>query len=177
MLQVKGTYSSQIELPEERFELMKITHLILIFLLFSFPLTLASEPPNIVLIFVDDLGYGDLGCYGNNLIKTPNIDRLAEKGQRWLSFYASGAVCVPSRAMLHTGRNWFHVKNDMSNAQTMGSRLGENGYTTFGTGKWHNGQPSFLRSFQRGQAIFFGGMSDHTKVPLKDLVDGKLVNE
>ncbi|MGB6042497.1 MAG: sulfatase-like hydrolase/transferase, partial [Pirellulales bacterium] len=79
--------------------------------------------------------------------------------------------------MLHTGRNWFHVKNDMSNARSLGSLLGENGYTTFGTGKWHNGHRSFVRSFQQGKAAFFGGMSDHTRVPLKDLVDGKLVNE
>ena len=56
--------------------------------------------------------------------------------------------------------------------------LGENGYTTFGTGKWHNGEPSWLRAFQRGKTIMFGGMSDHTKVPIRDLgPDGKLTPE
>ena len=50
--------------------------------------------PNVVLIFVDDMGYGDLGCYGNSKIKTPNIDQLAKSGQRWTSFYSSGS---PSR--------------------------------------------------------------------------------
>ena len=65
----------------------------------------AALRPNIVLIFVDDMGYGDLGCYGNKEIKTPNIDRLAAEGQRWTSFYSSGAVCVPSRTGLMTGRH------------------------------------------------------------------------
>ena len=56
--------------------------------------------------------------------------------------------------------------------------LGENGYVTFGTGKWHNGQPSWLRAFQRGKTVMFGGMSDHTKVPVRDLgPDGKLTAE
>ena len=61
--------------------------------------------PNIVLIFVDDMGYGDLGCYGNRTIKTPNIDRLAAEGKRWTSFYASGSTCVPSRTGLMSGRH------------------------------------------------------------------------
>ncbi|MGB1708502.1 MAG: sulfatase-like hydrolase/transferase, partial [Rubripirellula sp.] len=58
---------------------------------------LTAQQPNIILIFVDDLGYGDLGCYGNGDHATPNLDRLAAEGQRWTSFYASGATCVPSR--------------------------------------------------------------------------------
>ena len=60
--------------------------------------------PNIILINCDDLGYGDLGCYGNQIIKTPNIDRLARQGVRFTSFYASNSVCTPSRAGLLTGR-------------------------------------------------------------------------
>ena len=64
-----------------------------------------AEQPNIILIFVDDLGYGDLGCYGNRVHATPNLDRLAAEGQRWTSFYASGATCVPSRRGLMTGRH------------------------------------------------------------------------
>ena len=69
--------------------------------------SLAAETvkPNIVLIFVDDMGYGDLGCYGNKLNKTPNIERLAAEGQRWTSFDLSGATCVPSRRGLMTGRH------------------------------------------------------------------------
>ena len=137
--------------------------------------------PNILFLFSDDQRADTIAAWGNQHIQTPNLDSLARRGFSFRANYCfggnSGAVCVPSRAMLHTGRNWFHVKNDMSNAQTLGARLGENGYVTFGTGKWHNGQPSFERSFQQGRAVFFGGMSDHTKVPLKDLADGKLVNQ
>ena len=61
--------------------------------------------PNVVLIFVDDLGYGDLTCYGNTKIKTPHLDRLAKEGQRWTSFYSSGSTCVPSRTGLMSGRH------------------------------------------------------------------------
>ncbi len=56
-----------------------------------------APKPNIILIFVDDMGYGDLGCYGNKLTKTPNIDRLAAEGQQWVSFYSSGGTCGPRR--------------------------------------------------------------------------------
>jgi uncharacterized sulfatase len=60
--------------------------------------------PNVVLIYCDDMGYGDLGCYGNTVIRTPNIDRLAEQGMRFTEYYACSAVCAPSRAGLLTGR-------------------------------------------------------------------------
>ena len=59
--------------------------------------TKENRKPNLLLLYVDNLGYGDLGCYGNKLNKTPNIDRLAAEGQRWTSCYSSGATCVPSR--------------------------------------------------------------------------------
>ncbi len=100
----------------------------------------AADPPNIVLIFVDDMGYGDLGCYGNEHIKTPNIDRMARQGQRWTSFYSSGSTCVPSRRGLMTGRH----PALMGNAKLVGSRdhmmaamLKQRGYATAILGKWH----------------------------------------
>src|SRR5881296_2563436 len=66
--------------------------------------------PNIIFILADDLGYGDLGCYGQTRIKTPNIDRLAAEGIRFTDFYAGSTVCAPSRcalmAGLHTGHAW-----------------------------------------------------------------------
>src|SRR4051794_23037424 len=62
-----------------------------------------GRPPNIVLIYCDDLGYGDLGCYGSK-IRTPNIDRLATEGVRFTQFYSANPVCSPSRAALLTGR-------------------------------------------------------------------------
>ena len=96
--------------------------------------------PNIILIFVDDLGYGDLGCYGNRVHKTPHIDRLAKEGQRWTSFYASGATCVPSRRGLMTGRhpslmgrtNLVETRDLM-----MPAMLKMHGYDTAMLGKWH----------------------------------------
>ena len=106
------------------------------------PLLEAAAPrPNIVLIFVDDLGYGDLACYGNPRIKTPHIDQLAAEGQRWTSFYASGAVCVPSRTGLMSGRHpaLFGGKNRLPTTrdQLMPAMLKRQGYTTAILGKWH----------------------------------------
>lgn len=63
-----------------------------------------ERPPNILFLLADDLGWGDLGCYGHPYIKTPNIDRLAALGTRFERFYACGSVCHPSRSSLMTGR-------------------------------------------------------------------------
>lgn len=102
----------------------------------------ASEAlkPNIVLIFVDDMGYGDLACYGNQLNKTPNIDRLAVEGQRWTSFYSSGATCVPSRRGLMTGRHPALIgRKKLVNTRDkfLPAMLKQNGYATAILGKWH----------------------------------------
>ncbi len=102
--------------------------------------TRPAPKPNIILIFVDDMGYGDLGCYGNPTNKTPNIDRLAAAGQRWTSFYSSGATCVPSRRGLMTGRHpalmgkvkWADIRS-----QLLPAMLNSQGYTTAILGKWH----------------------------------------
>ena len=63
-----------------------------------------SNPPNIVMIFIDDMGWGDLGCYGNPDIKTPNIDALAERGIRFEQFYVASPICSPSRVAVTTGQ-------------------------------------------------------------------------
>ena len=114
-----------------------------------------TQPPNIVFIFADDWGWGDLGCYGNRRIKTPNIDRLAHEGTLFKQFYAAAAVCSPSRASCLTGQ--FTARHGVhSHLNTMeGSRrrdmpmnldpdlpmlprlLKEAGYTTAHFGKWH----------------------------------------
>ena len=75
------------------------------------PLTARTPPPNIVIIFADDLGYGDLGAYGHPTIRTPHLDRMAAEGQRWTSFYSQAPVCSPSRAALLTGR--IHLRSGM----------------------------------------------------------------
>ena len=77
--------------------------LLLLPLLFVSPAAQA-ERPNFVIIFADDLGYGDLGCYGHPSIRTPNLDRMAAEGMKFTDFYVAAPVCTPSRAALLTGR-------------------------------------------------------------------------
>ncbi|MBN1558967.1 arylsulfatase [candidate division KSB1 bacterium] len=102
-----------------------------------------GRPPNIIFIMCDDLGYGDLGCYGQQTIRTPNIDQLATEGMRFTDFYAGHTVCRPSRLVLWTGRHTGHTAI-ASNAPyvfqpedvTVAELLQEAGYATGGVGKW-----------------------------------------
>src|SRR5215216_4874625 len=73
-------------------------------LLAALPALAADRPPNVVIILADDLGYGDLGCYGHPTIRTPHLDRMAAEGLKFTSFYSAARVCTPSRAALLTGR-------------------------------------------------------------------------
>ncbi len=104
--------------------------------------------PNFVVVLADDLGYGDLGCYGNDALHTPNIDRLAEEGLRLTSCYAAAANCSPARAGLLTGRtpyragiyNWIPTLSPMHLRRreiTVATLLRREGYQTVQTGKWH----------------------------------------
>ena len=130
--------------------------------------------PNILFFFTDDQRFDTLGALGNAEIQTPNLDRLVEQGTAFSHAYimggTCGAVCMPSRAMLHSGRTLFHIDREGQDIPrehtTLGECLQAAGYTTFGTGKWHNGRPAYARSFSHGNRIFFGGMSDHFQVPL-----------
>ncbi|MGD2018539.1 MAG: sulfatase-like hydrolase/transferase [Planctomycetota bacterium] len=138
-----------------------------------------DERPNILLIFADDQRVDTIGAWGNPAIRTPNMDRIAAEGVSFRRSYcmgsSHGAVCAPSRAMLHTGRAYHSIDHGtMDGCRTLGELLGESGFRTFGTGKWHNGRASFSRSFQSGREIMFGGMSDHNHVPVVDMVaDGE----
>src|SRR5947208_4122760 len=69
----------------------------------------AAMKPNVIFILADDLGYGDLGCYGQTKIKTPNLDRMAREGLRFTQFYCGNAVCAPSRCVLMTGKHSGHA--------------------------------------------------------------------
>ena len=133
----------------------------------------AQDRPNIVMLFADDQRPDTIAAWGNQNIETPNLDRLVNDGFSFRRNYCmgaiGGAVCVPSRAMLNTGKAFFRIRMDMQGDRTLGETLGANGYTTFGTGKWHNQEPAWLRSFQKGENIMFGGMSDHTNVPVHSL--------
>lgn len=138
-----------------------------------------AETPNVLLLFADDQRPDTIGAHGNPHIRTPHLDRLVSEGFSFRRAYClgsdGGAVCVPSRAMLNTGKSFYRIPTDMEGETTLGELLGRNGFATFATGKWHNGRPSWLKSFQAGRSIMFGGMSNHAKVPIVDLgLDGKL---
>lgn len=133
----------------------------------------ASGRPNVLLLVSDDQRFDTIAALGNRHIRTPNLDRLARDGTAFLRAYimggTQGAVCVPSRAMLLTGRTLFRVKDNLENQTTWPEQFAHAGYSTFLTGKWHNGVPSLLRSFAEGQAIFLGGMGNPYQLPLSDI--------
>ena len=140
-----------------------------------------ARKPNILFLFADDQRADALGISGNHYIRTPNIDNLARSGVRFTSCYVMGghhgAICAPSRAMLMSGKSLFHVYDRLEGVHTMPMHFADNGYETFGTGKWHNGAQTFEASFQNGKNVFIGGMADHYKVPCRDLgADGKLTS-
>lgn len=132
--------------------------------------------PNILFILADDQRADALRCAGNPHINTPNIDKLAENGVRFANSYVMGghhgAISAPSRAMLLSGRNLFHVYDKLEGVETMPMHFFKHGYETFGTGKWHNEKSAFEASFQKGENIFLGGMTDHFNIPVSNLEAG-----
>lgn len=124
--------------------------------------------PNFVLIFVDDLGYGDLGCFGSKTIRTPNLDRLAEQGRRFTSFMVASPVCTPSRAALLTAcypkRVGMHqhvlfptsTKGLNPAEQTIADYLKAQGYATACFGKWHLGHHREVLPTAQGFDTYFG---------------------
>ncbi len=135
-----------------------------------------KERPNIIFLFSDDQRFDTIRALGNTEIQTPNLDRLVRRGVSFTRTHimggTSGAVCVPSRAMLLTGRTLFHLQSQggvIPDEHTMlPETLKKAGYITFGTGKWHNGRNAYARCFAQGGKIMFGGMSDHLQVPVYD---------
>lgn len=133
----------------------------------------AASPPNFIVVFIDNFGNGDLGCFGSTLHRTPNVDRLAAEGRKFTSFYVASGVCTPSRASLMTGcyprRVNLHVSDKNSavlqpvaakglnpSEVTIAEVLKQQGYATACIGKWHLGdQPAFLPTRQ-GFDEFFG---------------------
>ncbi len=132
--------------------------------------------PNILFFFTDDQRYDTLHALGNPHIHTPNLDWLLEQGTVFTHAHIPGgtspAVCMPSRAMIHTGRTLFHLTEGgriiSPEHVTLGEAFRSAGYHTFGTGKWHNETEAYARSFSAGAEIFFGGMADHWNVPAYD---------
>ncbi|HEY7118102.1 MAG TPA: sulfatase-like hydrolase/transferase, partial [Tepidisphaeraceae bacterium] len=149
--------------------MMRFTVLIA-FLIWLTPLAHAADPrPNIVFILADDLGYGDLGCYGQQQIKTPNIDRLATEGLRFTQAYAGATVCAPSRCCLMTGLHGGHARirgNKRVALQatdvTVADVLKRAGYATALFGKWGLGQADDAGSPNKHGFDFFFGYADQT---------------
>ncbi|HTL74490.1 MAG TPA: sulfatase-like hydrolase/transferase [bacterium] len=144
----------------------------------------AGQPakPNILFLFADDQRADTIAALGNPVIQTPNLDRLAHSGLAFDRAYMQGgfnaATCVPSRAMLLSGRDLFHSHEHLKQGEafddTWPAAFGRAGYTTFMTGKWHNGPASLPHSFQIARSVFAGGMGNPMKLELSDLADGEL---
>ncbi len=141
-------------------------------MLASFVAAGAAEKPNIVIILADDMGYGDLGCYGHPSIRTPNLDLMAAEGLRFTDFYVGQSLCTPSRAALLTGR--LAVRSGMAGGPgrhvlypedkgglpaeeiTIADALRTKGYATACIGKWHLGSAPQLLPASHGFDLFFG---------------------
>ena len=134
--------------------------------------------PNVLFIFADDQRADTIAALGNPIIKTPNLDRLVREGVSFRRAYMQGglqgATCVPSRAMLLSGKPLFRADEKLMRDETWPAAFGRAGYTTFMSGKWHNGAASIPRSFQIAHGVFAGGMTNPMKASLSDLADGKL---
>lgn len=157
-----------------------------------------NRQPNIVLIFTDDQGYGDLGCFGATDVKTPNIDRLAHEGRRFTDFYVAQAVCTASRAALMSGcyPNRVSLSGALNHTSTVGihpdelllpEMLKQKGYATAILGKWHLGTVAEFLPLNNGFDEFLGipYSNDNTKyhpvladsMPPLPLYDGQKVIE
>lgn len=126
---------------------------------------------NFIIIFADDLGYGDLSCYGHPTIHTKNLDKMASEGQKWTNFYAGASVCTPSRAALLTGR--LPIRSGMASSKsrvlfpdshnglpqyeiTLAEQMRSVGYTTACIGKWHLGHKEEYLPTNHGFDYYFG---------------------
>ncbi len=141
-----------------------------IFLSHAVPVAAAKpqkvDPPNIVLIIADDLGYGDLGCFGQKVLKTPRIDRMASEGMQFTQFYAGSTVCAPSRSVLMTGRHMGRTAVRGNSTRpvilrpedpNLAALLKTAGYRTACIGKWGLGTPDNMSNPNDiGFDYFFG---------------------
>lgn len=146
-----------------------------------------AAAPNVVLILCDDLGYGDLTCYGNEKLRTPNIDRLAREGVRFTDFYAAGTQCSPSRAGMLTGRypvRFGLTGSLMANAGAgisasetiLPQRLRTLGYATMLAGKWHLGDQPKYHPQRHGFDHFEGLLRGHDTDPREYWRDDRIVD-
>jgi uncharacterized sulfatase len=153
----------------------------------------AAERPNVILLFIDDLGWSDVGCYGNRFVETPHIDRLAKDGMRFTDFYAAGAVCSPTRCAVQSGQNqarigitahipghWRPFERVITPMTTMalplevntvGESLRAAGYATGYIGKWHLGNN--VRHAPQHQGYDFAAVINGPHLPGRYRVAGR----
>lgn len=167
----------------------KCNVLLSLLILFTFPLFAKEDPgskgrkPNIILIMADDLGYGDLGCYGQQKIKTPFIDQLASEGMRFSQAYAGGPVCTPSRCVLMTGVHNGHAaaRDNIPHYNTylregditVAELLQQADYRCGGVGKWSLGdQDTEGKATNQGFDMWFGYLNqDHAHYYYTEYLD------
>ena len=151
--------------------------LALFFALLLPSITPAADKPNILFLFADDQRADTIAALGNPVIKTPNLDRLARSGLAFNRAYMQGAfnaaTCVPSRAMLLSGRSVFRIDEKLRD-EIWPESFAKAGYTTFISGKWHNGDASLARSFKVARSMFLGGMTNPMKAKLSDVEEGRV---
>ncbi|MFY0687476.1 MAG: sulfatase-like hydrolase/transferase [Cyclobacteriaceae bacterium] len=138
----------------------------------------AQTQPNVLVIYTDDHRYSGVHALGGMQVKTPNMDQLAAEGITFTNAFLmgafSGATCIPSRAMLLTGRNLFELKGAGHQIPTTHTTMGEvfhqEGYNTYMVGKWHQDNASLARSFENGARVMSRGvyLVDHFRMPLWD---------
>ncbi|HWB08914.1 MAG TPA: arylsulfatase [Pirellulales bacterium] len=155
----------------------KATLIALAFVAAAFDSAVAHDAPNLIWIMADDLGYGELGCHGQTVIRTPQLDRMAKEGMRFTQFYAGATVCAPSRSVLMTGQHHGHTRvrgnagstNPVAQAlrsgdTTVAKVLQQAGYRTALIGKWGLGDIGAAESGlprKQGFDEFFGYLNQH----------------
>ena len=178
---------------------LKITTCILaitIFAMIPIATPAAENRPNLIIIYADDLGYGDLGVYGHQKFKTPRIDQMAKEGARFTNFYTSCGYCAPSRASLLTGRYPFRngmLRNPHPAADygakgsasdtfglplteiTLGNLFQENGYKTACIGKWHLGHKPHFYPTRRGFDQYYGILYSNDMHPVELFEDEEVL--
>ncbi len=137
-----------------------------------------ASRPNVLFVFADDQRADTIAALGNQHIQTPHLDRLVRRGTAFDRAYMQGglqgATCVPSRAMLLSGRSLFRIDEKLTRDETWPAAFARAGYDTFMSGKWHNTPASVPLSFQRAQSLFTGGMTNPMQAPLGSLENGKM---